>query len=408
MGLAPGPVGRACPAARGRVRRLAPALAFALLAFGPCFADEGPAQAAAAEWLPSDSPDLHLRLFGDLGFRAGNREGETRSFSLGQVDLFMTSRLSDSLSVLSEIAFHSIGGEPGHVPEEEAAAEHAGGEHGGVSNDLDLDLERLLIQFSRSDVFRIAAGRYHTSIGYYNTAYHHGTWFQTAVGRPFLFAFEHDGGVLPVHSVGLTASGRIPSGRLGLRYAAEVGNGRAASSQTGHGVQNVVDENDGKSLNLALAARPQWASGLQAGLSVYLDRLTPEGGPRVSETITAAHIVYHGPRLELLNELVAIRHAPRSTGEAFHALGFYTQASRQLGKLRPYVRYQYLDADHEDPILGHIGRRQGPSLGLRYDVGEFAALKVQYDRTARRHIEESGELHKETFDELTAQLAFTF
>jgi len=36
--------------------------------------------------------------------------------------------------------------------------------------------------------------RYHTAIGYYNTAYHHSTWFQTTTGRPFLFEFEDKGG----------------------------------------------------------------------------------------------------------------------------------------------------------------------------------------------------------------------
>jgi len=353
---------------------------------------------AIAEGLPSDSPDLQVRMFGDLGLRGGDRKDETWSFALGQLDAFLTSRLSDSLSVLSEIAVRSAGSTTGATSPS--------------ANTLTFSLERLLLQYSRSDYLRIAAGRYHTAIGYYNTAYHHGTWFQTATGRPFLFAFERDGGILPSHNVGFTVSGRIPSGRLGLRYVAEVGNGRAyAASES---VQNVVDDNDFKALNVALIARPAWTSGLQAGVSVYYDHLSPARLPRLSQTITAVHAVYHGSKLELLNEAVFIRHARRDAAGSFETPGFYSQASRQIGHFRPYARYQYLDADPEDPIVGAVGRRSGPSLGLRYDVGEFVAAKLQYDRTSTRRRIGSGvqpggfQTLEETVNELTLQLAFTF
>jgi hypothetical protein len=56
----------------------------------------------------------------------------------------------------------------------------------------------------------------------------------------------------------------------------------------------------------------------------------------------------------------------------------------------------------DDPIFQplEVGRRDGPSLGLRYDVSEFAAFKAQYERTRRRR--------KPALDELILQLAFTF
>jgi hypothetical protein len=43
---------------------------------------------------------------------------------------------------------------------------------------------------------------------------------QTAVGRPFIFAFEDEGGILPIYNVGLSAAGRVPSGGLNLQYVA--------------------------------------------------------------------------------------------------------------------------------------------------------------------------------------------
>src|ERR1700693_1282608 len=46
-------------------------------------------------------------------------------------------------------------------------------------------------------------------------------------GRCF-FKLRIGAGILPIHNVGVEAFGRIPSGRWGLHYVAEVGNGRAS------------------------------------------------------------------------------------------------------------------------------------------------------------------------------------
>ncbi|HEX8684912.1 MAG TPA: hypothetical protein VF654_00385, partial [Pyrinomonadaceae bacterium] len=248
--------------------------------------------------------------------------------------------------------------------------------------------------------FTLGVGRDHTAIGYYNTAYHHGSWFQTAATRPYLFAFENRGGILPLHNVGVSVSGRIPSAPFGLRYVAELGNGRSVNAPSNRSVATAVDENNGKAFNLALLARPPRLPGFQAGFSVYRDRRTPEGAPRVGETIMAAHLVRRTSRSELLNEGVLIRHA--TGARVFYTPGFYTQFARRFGDARPYFRYQYVNAPDGDPVFRplEVGRRHGPSLGLRYDVSEFAAFKMQFDRTLRRRTD--------AHDELTLQFAFTF
>lgn len=117
----------------------------------------------------------------------------------------------------------------------------------------------------------VGVGRFHSAVGYHNTAYHHSTWLQTTTGRPFLFQFEDQGGILPIHNVGLTASGRIPPGALGLHYVAEVGNGRTSRSPLNERVQNVLDENNRKAVNFAVFARPDAVRGLQAAISTYRD-----------------------------------------------------------------------------------------------------------------------------------------
>jgi hypothetical protein len=197
--------------------------------------------------------------------------------------------------------------------------------------------------------------------------------------------------------VGVSASGHIPSGQLGLRYVAEIANGLASRSPD-EAVQNIRDENNGKAVNFAILARPAWVQGFQAGFSVYRDQLTPVALPKIGETIMAAHAVWQTPKWELLNEAILIRHT--EADRVVRTTAFYTQASRQFGKVRPYFRYQYLNVPASDPALSDVGLLYGPSLGIRYDFSEFAAFKIQYDRTDRRNVP--------GFNGLTTQLSFVF
>ena len=120
----------------------------------------------------------------------------------------------------------------------------------------------------------------------------------------------------------------------------------------------------------------------------------------MGQTIMAGHLVYLGRKYEMLNEALVIRHTQRDTGRIFNTTGFYTQVARKFGKYQPYVRYQYVNAPADEPIFSDVGRRNGPSFGLRYELSEFLDFKVQYDRTFRRSLS--------TTNKLKLQLAFTF
>jgi hypothetical protein len=346
-------------------------------------------QMAPSERMDLSETLLRIRGFGDVTFHGATDHGSTTSFSLGQLDLFVTSDLSENFNFLSEIVF------------EAENKQQFGVSTGEPPNSFGVDIERLLLQYSHNQHLNIALGRYHTAIGYYNTAYHHSTWLQTTTGRPFLFAFEDQGGILPVHNVGVSVSGLISSPSVGLHYVAEVGNGRRSRATLGaEDVQNVVDENNHKSVNLALFFRPESIRGLQAGFSVYRDLLTPLGKPAVGETILAAHAVWILPKFEWLNEAVLVRHHLEGTGLTYNTPAFYSQVSRQYGDYRPYFRYEYMNAPNNEPIFPEVGLRTGPSVGVRYDANESVALKLQYDFTAFRQQPSSNAL--------ALQVGFTF
>lgn len=331
---------------------------------------------------------LRIRGFGDISLHGDSQRGDTTSFSLGQLDLFVSSDVSDKFKFLSEIVF-------------EAGANNYYGAISGPENTFDVDIERYLLIYSRNDYLNLSAGRGHTAIGFYNTAYHHSTWLQTTTGRPFLFNFEDQGGILPVHMVGVSATGLIPSGQLGLHYVAEVGNERESRNPlVEEPVQNEIADTSHKAFNLALFARPEAVRGFQAGFSVYRDLLVPANAPKIGETILAAHAVLIRPKYEWLNEVLLDRHALIGGNSVFNTPGFYTQASKQFSFGRPYFRYQYVNASTNEPVFPDVSLRHGPSAGVRFDPSESVALKLQYDYTFLRN--------QPGVNALNLQVGFTF
>ena len=323
-------------------------------------------------------PSLQIRGFGDFTYAASNLRGTTNSFTLGQFDLFMSSKLSEHWNFVAESV---IQGDK-------------------TTNTFGFEIERLMITYHLNDYLNAAFGRYHQKIGYYNTAYHHGTYFQTSVGRPFIFEFEDGGGILPIHNVGVSLYGKVPSGKLGLHWVAEVGNGRTSNSPNAEFVQNVFDENNRKSVNIALFARPEWVEGLEVGGSVLKDRLYPTGFSRMNQTVSSAYVAYDRSGMEILNEVVIVGNDMLDAHRNFHNSGFYSQVSHKYKMVRPFVRYEYLNVNDHDPIFGSVGRRSGPLAGVRFEVGEFSAFKVQYGRTFRSGFG--------TANSLTGQIAFAF
>jgi hypothetical protein len=328
-------------------------------------------------------PTMQFRGFSDLRFVSTGEKGVPNTFTLGQFNLFVTSRLSDKFNVLSEIVVEA-----------------------DPTNVMGIDLERLLFQYNANDYFSLSVGRYHTAIGWYNTAYHHATWLQSAFDRPFLYAFEDSGGILPVHGVGMTAAGAIPSGGLGLHYVAEISNSRASRSPLDEAVQNVQAENNGKAFNLALYARPVAVHGFQVGGSIYRNTLHPAlafdltpFNNRIGQTIFSGYAVYQGSRFEFLNEAVMVRHAI-DRGPTYNIPAFYSQVSESFGRLRPYFRYEYMNVPAGNPMFGDVGLRHGPFTGIRLDFNSLAAFKLEYFRLMQRAIN--------PFNGLRTQVTFTF
>jgi hypothetical protein len=302
------------------------------------------------------------------------------SFQAGEFDLFITSKLSERLSFLAEVVLG---------PDD--------------TNVFGLDIERYQLTYKQNRYLAATAGRFHTSIGYYNTAYHHGVWFSTAEGRPIMYLFEDSGGILPVHMVGVNVTGAVPhTGKLGLHYVAEVGNGLTSNTNNIaiESVQNFVSDRNAKATNIAAYIRPEMVPGLQIGGSWYHDRLYPTGEAGVTQNIESAYVVYLSPNWEFLNEAVLLTNRQDGIIAPFRSPMSYIQAARKFGIYKPYFRYQYVRDHLGDPLNLLEGTYYGPSVGLRIDFAEYAAFKLQYN-----HLYQSTRM---AGNGLNAQVAFTF
>jgi hypothetical protein len=341
--------------------------------------------------VPGDAPDdahvtslgpLKLQAFSDFEFGRPWFEnlpprgltGTTNSFTVGDFDLFTNTRISDHLNVLGELLVTS-----------------------DFDNATSIEIDRLLLTYKANDYFQLSFGKYNTAIGYYTNAFHRAHFFQTAISRPIMFADEDNGGILPVHNIGITATGKIPSGSAGLNWVAEIANGRSETAS--EPIQNFTDENNGKAVNFALYTRPAWLPGFQAGASFYVDTIHPIAAPSMRETIPAAYVVYVSPKLEWLNEMAVVTHSVLDSSRVYHALTSYSQISWGFGRTRPYFRYDYQNAASSDPIFGVLGRENGPSAGVERRLSTFLIIKGQYGWLT---------LENHTTGAVDGQLAFAF
>jgi hypothetical protein len=359
-----------------------------------------PSQVTAEAAPPQSSPELasamhdvhgiEWRGFGELDYQGldqrqpelatyGFVPGSAANFYTGDFDLFLHSRLTEKTSVLADITF------------EEADAQS-----------YKLDLRQALLKYELNDHLKISLGRYQTDIGYYNSAFRSAAWLQTTADRPLIMEYARNGGLLPTQAVGVFLTGAVPSGRLGLNYIAEYGTSDTVRPDI-DGSGGLNDENDGNHVLLGWFARPDWAPGLQLGGSFFHDKISDSEvalSDRFGQTILNSYVVYVAHGIESLNEVFLIRETRLSTGSVFNMPSFYSQISRRWGRVRPFVRYQYINASKQNTIFNDVGLRAGPSFGARYDFNDYIAFKAQLDHTQREGLPDLDGLH--------LQVAFTF
>ena len=245
----------------------------------------------------------------------------------------------------------------------------------------------------------------HTLLGYWNQAYHHGTWLQTTVFRPEIYRWEDDGGgLLPVHEVGVRAR-RRGLGRPGAprvqrephqRPGPDAGGGRhRPGSQRLEGGQPLArPEPDGSSWTAGGRDRRLRHHPSRSRRRCATTRSFGSGSSAASWSSTTRGSRC-SPRPSASGTRTSLQAASWTT------TGLYAQAAFTAGRLKPYYRYDYVDRSQDDPFFRPaMPGGEKHTLGLRVDPWSRLAVKLEL---AHDHPEPGP-----SFDAAFVQLAFTF
>jgi hypothetical protein len=300
---------------------------------------------------------LSFGVFGDV--KAGVSNGEIPAFGLGELDFFVTSKPHQNLDVLAELVFAV-----------------------NFNQTYRADVERLMATWTFDPLLRITAGRLHQALGHYNNRFHHGAFIANGIERPAVVAFEDDGGPLPVHGVGLEASGVAELGEFSLGYSLAISNGRGASPAQ---ILSTRDFNPAKSVLGSLTlSRIDW--GLRIGVNALYDKIPAEdfadavSKPAQDEVIVGAHVLLERARLWFLAEGYLVNHTSAALGER-QLLGFFAEARVNVRPVYFYGRFDILKRPSEiDPFYSvdePLASQRSVLLGVGWKIATGVVLKAE-------------------------------
>jgi len=313
-------------------------------------------------------PSLRMSGFTDINFSASDQKGTHSGFNEGQFTMHLVSALAPKVNFFGELTL---------------TARTDAGSGTPPATGFNAEVERSIIRFDQSDMFKVSFGRYHTPINWWNTTFHHGQWLQTTVSRPEMVQFG--GRFISVHFVCALVEGTLLAPGLNLSYNAGLGNGRGPVISR---ARDSGDSDNNRAWLANVSARPDAIYGLQFGGAVYQDRINVTGSPSFREWITSAHVIWNRETPEIIAEAANVTHKDLSGVLATsHSQAYYVQSAYRLplaNKVwKPYYRFEYIHIPKSDLPFRGVPNLSGSVIGLRYDLSEFAALKFEY-RLQRR------------------------
>jgi hypothetical protein len=323
------------------------------------------------------------------------------NFNTGTFALFVTSQLSDRISVLSEVSFSSTG------------------------NKSSFELQRLMVRYNIQDYFSIRAGKMFTPIGYWNNQFTLGLVLQPTIQRPQALRTVADGGVLQYKDNGIQVEGEnITSARL--FYKVLVGNGVGY-----YGSNDKADHHVG--VTGQIGAEPR--EGLKIIASGMFDRVE-QGKSNPNGTIASlpdngqlnllvGSIAYMNPenKAEFIAEFLHQTTKFDNIGKRTSFSGYFYGGYKVTEKITPYVLYNYTQAGasstEADPYFAPLPVNiNAVTIGARYKFNSSFVVKVEYENGVTKTLYQDIAVGNTTLDKgftstsksntLRMQLAFVF
>ena len=301
----------------------------------------------------SFSQDTQIKGFVNIDFGAGTDSSKNwnNNFHLGQYDWFVSSQVTDKITFLGESVF----------------------EHDGAS--FGVDVERVILKYTFNNYFKLSAGKYHTPLGFWNNAYHHGEVIQPTIGRPLCLKFEDEGGPLPIHETGISIDGSNIS-KANLGYNLLVSNGIGGTP--------ITDNNTNKSVSGQIYSEPVenlriFVSGLQDFVSANTVTLQGDLIPENTEyMILNGGFMYSNisSPLEIGGEYYSISTGQSTTGTKMTSAA-YAYLGYKIKKCIPYFRYDMITYDDSSNYFTK-NNLSALTFGLRYKMSAMSCLKLEY------------------------------
>lgn len=344
------------------------------------------------------------QLYGQFGsdpFPLSTHEGVT----LTGVDFVTIVDLTDDFTFLAEVNLQTVR---------------------GGSSEIEIDVERIFMNYELDTRLSFQAGLYFTPIGYHNRFLYSRAWLMNSIQVPDLF--EEDMNLAPTHSIGVMAHGSFDlDGGSSIKYALSLANGRASVPNSAIYAR---DENSSKEIAGLVEWTIQSFNYSRFGISAWVDKPESVRVDNYGDTVSGdvgeqtkfdefginPYVVIQGHGFNLLAEYIYSERedtAGNLGGSSWSMSGWTAEVSYRAmgGRLHPYIRWDQTKLeDGGDPYLNlredggeftkvFIPEAKQLMFGVAYDLNTHARLKAEFVRNFE------GAREKNVF---TMQFAFGF
>ena len=311
-----------------------------------------------------------VNFYGAIDFTLNRPSGQYNSFfTLGEQDFFVTSKITDRISFLSETVVRF---DP------------------RSATTFSPSIERAQMKFDYYKNHSIIVGKIHSPVNYWNDVYHHGRVFFPSIDRPV--AFSH---FIPLHTLGVRLMGQ-GLGKLNFGYDLVAGNGISSTDAT----------REGTDLSFTASAHIKPADGMRIQAGFYNDLLKNNKAGVHSGQMNQANnykkdvrfrmlttsFAYFNEKLEFLNESLYNFNDSDSLGRAKN-YSSYTYLGFRLDDRRiPFLLFDITSTDKDKELhVTHVHRTQY-GLGFRYEFSYLLNLKFQLMRSSDFHDHDGPEI----------------
>lgn len=299
-------------------------------------------------------------MFDQFGGGEAHPKNTSRGFGVTGTDFIVIADMDDNFTFLGELNLQTLR---------------------GASDEIEVDVERFLIDYRIDPKFNLQAGLFFTPIGYNNRFLYARAWLMNSIQVPDFY--EEELNLVPTHSIGVAAYGqfRLP-GRHKIGYIVSVANGRA---ETPDGAIYARDPSDSKEFTGLVEWLIPGYKESRIGASGWTGRVESKFVPGIGDVVDGAT----ADALELTERGLDVYAVINRRGWSLNAEMVRSWQNDALGntgadsygmsagmaefalhlngsRLHPFVRYD----------KSNLPTDGGPYLSLRADGDEYTRIFV--------------------------------